>query len=190
MTAVGCTNRELRPAIQTVGEGGGRISAVKTATATTNWQKRWSVAMGVGKTARPTWAIVWRDADGADQTALTLPVGRVISLFEPIMHGLQRQVCLALREGYRFRSSRAIDKTSRRYSRSQRYKSDGTGAGYRCRRRSHPKDCGRSSVWRFNALRSAPASERNACGCTCLASFRHSVTEKMPFRRKATRRSR
>ncbi len=84
--------------------------------------------MGVGKTARPTWAIVWRDADGADQTALTLPVGRVISLFEPIMHGLQRQVCLALREGYRFRSSRAIDKTSRRYSRSQRYKSDGTGA--------------------------------------------------------------
>ena len=134
--------------------------------------------MGVGKTARPTWAIVWRDADGADQTALTLPVGRVISLFEPIMHGLQRQVCLALREGYRFRSSRAIDKTSRRYSRSQRYKSDGTGAGYRCRRRSHPKDCGRSSVWRFNALRSAPASERNACGCTCLASFRHSVTKK------------
>src|SRR5438132_827846 len=30
------------------------------------------------------WATVWRDADGADQMALTLPVGRVIFLFEPI----------------------------------------------------------------------------------------------------------
>ena len=43
------------------------------------------------------WATVWLHAEGADQTALTLPVGRVIFLFEPIVHGFQRQVCLALR---------------------------------------------------------------------------------------------
>ena len=49
-------------AIQTAGEAAGRIRAVKTATATRNWQKVMKCCDFVGKTA--TRATVWLDADG------------------------------------------------------------------------------------------------------------------------------
>src|SRR5712692_1752131 len=75
------------------GRAAGRISAVKTATATANWAKsggvlrmRWQD----GYSGRPCG---WMQT-GADQTALTLPVGRVLFLFEPIMHGFQIRLAL------------------------------------------------------------------------------------------------
>ena len=61
------------------GEDGGRISAVKTATATLNLAKvEECLAIELARRQDLPWATVCRDADGADQTALTLPVGRVI----------------------------------------------------------------------------------------------------------------
>jgi hypothetical protein len=41
----------------------------------------------VGKDGYPGRPCGWMQT-GADQTALTLPVGRVLFLFEPMMHGL------------------------------------------------------------------------------------------------------
>src|SRR6266852_5230190 len=106
------------------GRAAGGISAVKTATATTNWQKWWRVAIELERGQDLPWVTVWLDADGADQP-LTLPVGRVIFLFEAIRHSFQRQVCLALRRRILVSVISAMDKTSRRYSRSQRYKAIG-----------------------------------------------------------------
>lgn len=40
------------------------------------------------------WATVLLDADGGDQAALTLPVGRVVFLFEPIMDSFSAKYAL------------------------------------------------------------------------------------------------
>ena len=52
---------------------------MKTATATLNLAKvEEGLAIELARRQDLPWATVCRDADGADQTALTLPVGRVI----------------------------------------------------------------------------------------------------------------
>ena len=69
------------------GRAAGRISAVKTATATANWAKSGGVLRLRRQDGYPGRPCGWMQT-GADQTALTLPVGRVLFLFEPMMHGL------------------------------------------------------------------------------------------------------
>ena len=65
---------------------------MKTATATTNWQKWWSVAIELARRQD----LPLGDRCGcrqSDQAALTLPVRGIIFLFEPLV---QRRVCLAV----------------------------------------------------------------------------------------------
>ena len=80
----------MESAIQTVGEGAEAIRAVKTTMTTRNWQEWWMLRLSWQDGKALPRATVLRDADSADQTALSLPVGRVIFLFEPIVHGFQR----------------------------------------------------------------------------------------------------
>src|SRR5438552_5650663 len=91
-------------------------------------------------------------------------------------------------EGYRFLSSNTIDKTSRRYSRSQRYEAIGRAPCLtRCMAVAQSEDLWEVFGVAFQLPPSAPAI-RNGCVRSYLPGFiQAQCNQEMPFRRKATR---